>query len=213
MYPGERFNGYSHLAALLGSLGATGLLLDRALRSGDAQAVVGVAVFGACATLLYAASLMFHSTRGHAKARWARADHAAIHLMIAGSYTPFALAAAGSRAGELGQVINWRHALLAAMWLVALAGAARELKGQGRPALWLYLVLGWLGMAGAVSMAANLSCATIGWLLAGAACYTGGTVFYVNRRGWTHAHGVWHLFVMGGTACHMAAVAVCLGSP
>ena len=198
MYPGERFNAYTHLAGLLGALAGTGVLLELARRTGDRSDVIGVAVFGASASLLYAASLLCHSTRAPAKALWAKADHAAIYLMIAGSYTPFALAGQRGAAG---------HALLALIWLAALIGAVREFTAARHPALWLYLLLGWLCVAGAVWLVPQLGLLVGAWLLAGAGCYTAGTLFYVNRRGWAHAHGVWHLFVMAGTACHAGALA------
>jgi hemolysin III len=210
MEPGERFNSYSHLVALLGSLAGTAFLVESARRSGGALAVSGVAAFGGCAVLLYAASLLFHSSRGRAKVLWARADHAAIHLMIAGSYTPFALA---GQPPAQGHVIGWGLTMLALIWLAALTGALRELTATRRPSLALYLLLGWLCVAGGMALAPTLGPVVTGWLLAGAACYTGGTVFYVNRRGWPHAHGVWHLFVMGGTACHGVAVALVQHAP
>ena len=74
------------------------------------------------------------------------------------------------------------------------------------PALPLYLGMGWLGVAFAIPIAGSLSTAGLAWLLAGAAVYSAGTVFYANSRRWPHAHGIWHLFVMGGTACHFVTV-------
>jgi len=67
--------------------------------------------------------------------------------------------------------------------------------------------MGWLCMLAAVPLAARLEPAAVAWLLAGAAFYSAGTVFYRNRGGLRHAHGLWHLFVLGGTASHYMAVA------
>jgi hemolysin III len=202
MYPGERFNSWSHLAALLLSLAGTAVLLRHALQDTSGAVAIGVALFGLCTVLLYAASVLFHSSRGRARAWWQRMDHAAIYLAIAGSYTPFALATAS---GWLGEV------LLGLVWLAACIGAWRELSAERRPLLWLYVAMGWLCVLGAVSMAPQLGQVSTWWLVGGAGFYTAGTVFYRNRSGWVHAHGVWHLFVLAGTASHYVALAFCLG--
>ena len=88
------------------------------------------------------------------------------------------------------------HSSIATMWWAR--GAA--------PGLPLYLAMGWLGVMFAAPIAGALSAAWLAWLLAGAAVYTAGTLFYVNDKRWPHAHGIWHLFVMGGTACHFVTV-------
>ena len=198
---GERFNSYSHLFGLMAVLTGTSLLLRHALRGGELPAVLGVALFGASTAALYAASLLFHSSRGPRKAWWQRADHAAIFLAIAGSYTPFALLRLEGLADQ---------AFLAAVWAAAVAGVWREMSGTRRPMLWLYVAMGWLCVLGAVSLAARIGEVSTWWLLLGAGFYTAGTVFYRNRRGWPHAHGIWHLFVLAGTASHYVALAFCL---
>ena len=198
MYPGERFNSYSHLAALvLVLLGAVPLLAHSA---GSMQRTVGAAVFTVCAAMLYAASTLYHGTRGRAKRLWQRLDHCAIYLLVAGSYTPFAVFAARHA---------WDWALLGAIWLLAAVGIATELRSRPgtQPPLALYVGFGWLCVAGVVLLAGNLGAAGLAWLAAGAVAYSAGTVFYTNRSGWRHAHGAWHLFVLCGTACHYGAVA------
>ena len=84
---------------------------------------------------------------------------------------------------------------------------AGELRGRAgsKPPLLMYLSFGWLCVAGVLLLAPHLSSAGLLWLAAGAVAYSAGTVFYINRSGWRHAHGAWHLFVLGGTACHYAA--------
>jgi hemolysin III len=201
MYHGERFNSYSHLLGLGVVAGAAAVLLVHALRSGDVAAIAGVAAFGVSSLALYAASLLFHSSRGAQKAWWQRADHAAIFLVIAGTYTGFAMSQ------PLGVA---DHTFLVLVWLAAVAGVVREMSGTRRPALWLYVGMGWLCVLGALSFAPLMGPVSSGWLLAGAGFYTVGTVFYRNRRGWAHAHGTWHLFVLAGTASHYVALAFCL---
>lgn len=201
MYPGERFNGYSHLLGMLLALAATALLLAKTLPTGDAARIAGAAVFSLSAVVLYAASTLFHSTRGTRKRFWERADHCAIYLLIAGTYTPFALV-------TLQGVWGWL--LLIAAWSAAVFGIAHELCQRGdasaRPPLALYLGMGWLGVLAAAPLVARLDAGGLAWLLAGGVLYSVGTVFYRNRRGFRHAHGTWHLFVLGGTASHFVAV-------
>lgn len=200
MHHGERFNSLTHLAGLLLALAGTAVLLGRTLPQGDATRIAAATVFALSMVALYAASTLFHSTRGPARRLWQRADHCAIYLLIAGTYTPFALVTLQG---------PWGWALLAAIWSAAAFGIHRELRpgDVATPSLRLYIGMGWLGVLAAAPLAARLDFAGLAWLLAGAVLYTTGTVFYRNRRGWRHAHGLWHLFVLGGTASHFVAVA------
>lgn len=197
---GERFNGYSHLAGLILALGGGAVLVARAMATGEPARVAGAAVFAAASIAMYLASTVYHASQGRAKQAWRRFDHCAIYLMIAGSYTPFALAALDGA---------WAWALVSLMGCAALLGIAREWRADdgAAPSLPLYLGMGWVAVAAAVPLLAGLGGAVLAWLLAGAACYTLGTVFYRNRRGWAYAHGAWHLFVLGGSACHAIAIA------
>lgn len=201
MYHGERLNGYTHLLGLVLALVATVLLLARTVPTGDPARIAGALVFSLSAVALYAASTLFHSTRGRRKRFWERADHCAIYLLIAGTYTPFALVTLRG---------PWGWLLLATVWSAALFGIGRELLQSGgaasKPPLALYIGMGWLGVAAAVPLAARLESGGLAWLLAGGVLYTVGTVFYSNRWGLRHAHGTWHLFVLAGTASHGVAV-------
>lgn len=198
---GERFNVCSHLLGLLLAVPAAWWLLGKAAATGDAAGLAGVAVFLLTAAALYAASTAFHWSAGAARRWWERADHCAIYLLIAGSFTPFALAGLGGAGAA---------AVLAVFWGLAIFGVYRELvcqaSAQGPPSPALYLGMGWACVLAAVPVAMSLSAAAVAWLLAGAACYTGGLVFYRNRAGWRHAHGTWHLFVLAGTGCHYASL-------
>lgn len=197
--PGERLNGYTHLFGLgLALCGMALLVLKVPLNSRPASAA-GAHVFALSAVALYAASTLFHTASGRAKRVWERADHCAIYLLIAGTCTPFVLAALS---GALAT------ALLVAIWALALFGIGRELRPRAgaKPSLGLYAGMGWLCVLVAAPLAARLDGAALAGLIAGAVVYSAGTVFYRNRRGWAHAHGVWHLFVLGGTVTHYATV-------
>lgn len=196
---GERFNGYSHLAAtLLAAVGGVHLL-DLAAASGNALYLAGVVVFVLCSVGLYAASTLFHASRGSSRKAWERADHCAIYLMVAGSYTPFALMAAQG-------LLDW--AVLAAMWALAVHGIRGEFTRAPAsvPPLWVYVAMGWMGVVSVALLAGRLRPEALGWLLAGAVAYSVGTVFYCNRGGWVHSHGVWHVLVMCGSACHFVSI-------
>jgi hemolysin III len=202
MYPGERLNGYSHLLGLVLALPATAVLLAKTLPTGDPARIAGALVFSLSAVALYAASTLFHSTRGRFKRMWERADHCAIFLLIAGTYTPFALVTLQG---------TWGWLLLAVIWGAALCGIRRELlptdsSAPKKPSLPLYIGMGWLGVLAAAPLAARLEGGGLAWLLIGGVLYTAGTVFYRNRHGLRHAHGLWHLFVLAGTASHYVAV-------
>ncbi|TWO71993.1 hemolysin III family protein [Caenimonas sedimenti] len=197
MYKGERFNAWAHLVGLLLTLGFL-VHAGAAASQADRVSALGVLVFLATAGAAYFASILAHSTRGEAQRRWVKLDHCAIFLLIAGSLTPFALSAPRQAENLVAMGLVW-----------ALAGIAfmRQLRAPAAsPAVPHYLLLGWCAVLAAAPVAMRLSGPALDWLLAGAAFYSVGTVFYRNPRGWAHAHGVWHLFVVAGTSSHYAAV-------
>lgn len=200
MVHGERFNGYSHLSGLVLALFAGAALLAGTLPAGDPAKLAAAGVFAFSVVVLYAASTLFHASQGQAKRRWERADHCAIYLLIAGTYTPFALV-------TLRGTIGWT--LLSAIWLAAGVGIYRELRAgrAAAPSLRFYLGMGWLCVAAAAPLAARLHPIGVAWLVVGAVLYSAGTAFYRNPHGLRHAHGLWHLFVLAGTASHYVAVA------
>jgi len=199
MSPGERLNTCTHLFGLVLAILGVPLMLEKTLPGGDAGKIAGALVFALSCVALYAASTLFHMTHGQAKLWWQRADHCAIYLLIAGSYTPFALVTLQGA---------WGCGLLAAVWGFALLGIGRELRSTAaRPPLALYIGMGWVGVAAAAPLVVRMEAGGLLWLLVGASLYTAGTIFYVNRAGYRHAHGVWHLFVLAGTASHYAAIA------
>jgi hemolysin III len=198
--PGERFNVYSHLAGLLLALAGAAWLVGRAALGGYGLQIAGASVFAAAIVLVYGASTLFHASAGAARQRWQRLDHCAIYLLIAGTYTPYALSALQG---------TWRWWLLVAVGAGAALGIVRELRpgAVAVPSLAFYVGLGWCAVAAAAPLAARLDRAGLAWLLAGAALYSAGTFFYRNRGGLRHAHGTWHLFVLGGTASHYISIA------
>jgi hemolysin III len=196
----EWFNALTHGAGVVASLAGGGILVTLAVLSGDVRRIVGAAVFVFALVLLYSASTLYHAIHHDPiKARLKVLDHCAIFVLIAGTYTPFTLVSL--RGG-------WGWGLFAAIWLLAVAGIVFKLYYTGRfkrASTLFYLAMGWLVVVAAGPLAESVSQWTLAWLLLGGLSYTVGTVFYLNQR-LPYAHGIWHLFVLGGSACHFAAV-------
>ncbi len=201
MYPGERLNGFSHLSGALLAAAGVSLLLALAGPAMDAWRVTGIAIYGATLLLLFVVSTLYHSTRGRAKAVLRKLDHCAIYLLIAGTYTPFALVTLRGA---------WGWSLLGVSWGLAALGVVQELvlgKGARPLSLVLYLVMGWMGLVALQPLAAGLGPAGLAWLLGGGVLYTAGIAFYALDERFRHFHGIWHLFVLAGSAAHFVAIA------
>lgn len=200
MYHGERFNSATHLLGLALAVVGSVVLVSRGFQAGDAMKVISFSIFGLTMVALYAASTLYHSIRGASKERWAKVDHCAIYLLIAGTYTPFTLITLG------GTLLGW--SIFAFVWVLAAIGIGKEL-WWGRetvPSVPLYVLMGWCGIAAAVPLMDGLQDEGWRWLLAGGVLYTVGIIFYVIDKRMRHAHGIWHLFVLGGTASHYFTV-------
>ncbi|MDS1141225.1 hemolysin III family protein [Pusillimonas sp. SM2304] len=200
MYAGERFNSITHLVGAALAVAGAILLVVIAARLGDPWKIVSFSVYGVMLLGLYLASTLYHSLRGRAKRIWCKFDHCAIYLLIAGSYTPFALVSL--RGG-------WGWSLFGIVWGLALLGIVQEIwlaKGRRILSLLIYVAMGWLAVIAAVPLIDALSWEGFRWLLAGGLVYTAGIVFYATDEKWRYGHGVWHLFVMGGSACHYFTV-------
>ena len=196
----EIANSLTHGAGLLASLVGLPVLVVAAAGRGDAAHVVGCSVFAASLVTLYAASTIYHAVPpSRAKQLLRVVDHAAIYLLIAGTYTPFTL---GVLRGA------WGWTLFGVVWSLAGLGIIfKVLLGTRYPraSTIFYLAMGWLGVVAVQPMMAQVPAAGLLWLLAGGLLYTGGVAFYAweHRR---HSHTIWHLCVLGGSVCHFLAV-------
>ena len=199
MEHGERLNTVTHLAGALLAAGGAVTLMAKAIASGDDWKVVASTGFGLSMLLLYSSSTLYHASGGARKALWARVDHCAIYLLVAGTYLPFALV---TLRGPTGWV------LLALVLAMALLGVSKELwwGRKSTPSVLLYLATGWIGVAALVPVTQRLDPGGLIGLLAGALLYSTGVLFYCLDTRLRHAHGVWHLFVLGGTGSHYFTV-------
>ena len=200
MYHGERFNAWTHLVgAVLAFIGALCLLVQ-ALWEGEPLKIGSVAVYGGTLVLLYVVSTVYHSVRGRAKAVLRNLDQHSNNQLIAGSYTPFCQV-------SLGGPLGWT--LLGVVWGMALVGMLQEIKPRSEArvlSLVIYALMGWIAVLAVGPLAEALGNSGVIWLLAGGLCYTGGIVFYVFDDRFRHWHGIWHLFVIGGSSLHFTAV-------
>lgn len=200
MYYGEKFNSISHLAGAVLSAIGTVLLIVLAARLGDPWKIVSFSIYGAMLLALYVGSTLYHSVRGQAKDVLRKFDHCAIYLLIAGSYTPFVLVTLRG---------PWGWSLFGAVWGLALVGIVQEIwfaKGARLLSLAIYVLMGWLALIAIVPLISALTMAGFAWLAAGGLLYTVGIIFYVRDEKIRHGHGIWHLFVLGGSTCHYFAV-------
>lgn len=197
----EVANSLSHGIAFLAAVAALPVLVVNAAGSGGPAAIVGASVFGATMVLLYFVSMLYHALpAGAVKRVFLLLDHGAIYLLIAGTYTPFAL---GVLRG------GWGWTLFGVVWGLALLGIVfKGIFGPRYPVLstGLYLLMGWLVVIAAKAVLASVPPAGLLWLLAGGIAYTLGVVFFVLDERVRFAHFVWHLFVIAGTTCHFVAV-------
>jgi hemolysin III len=202
MHIREPVNGATHLVGLLLAGAGTILLLRMAKSPAE---LVAFGVYGATLMLLYGASTLYHSLTVSERPRRAlRAlDHIAIYFLIAGTYTPLALITLKGRLG-------W--SLLAAVWLIALAGIPFKIFYLHAP-VWLstgtYLAMGYLALVAVVPIAHAVSFGGLAWLITGGLAYTIGAVIYTRQRpdpfpGRFGHHEIWHLLVLAGSGCHFA---------
>lgn len=207
MYEGERLNSISHLVGA--ALAAVGLviLVVAAARQGDPWKIVSFSIYGTTLVLLYVFSTLYHSVPGNAKSVFRKLDHNAIYLLIAGTYTPFVLIPLRG---------PWGWTLFGVIWGLALLGIAMEsFPGESRKIvrIAIYLAMGWLMIIAARPLVQRLPNGALAWLAAGGLCYSGGVAFYAADKRIKHAHGVWHIFVMAGSAAHYLAVLLYVAPP
>lgn len=200
MYQGERFNSISHLVGASLALVGGAVLITLAALDGEAIRIVSYSIYAATLFLLYLASTLYHSFPGRAKKVLRVFDHQAIYLLIAGTYTPFTLVALRGATGWWMFGIIWGLAVVGIIIDAFPRGGARIIS------LLLYLLMGWFCVFAMDSFVNALSAASLGWLIAGGIFYTSGVVFFILDHWYPWAHGVWHLFVIAGSACHYFSI-------
>jgi hemolysin III len=198
----ELANSLTHGVGLVLSVTGMAVLVALAVVRGTLWHVIGCCVFGASLVALYGASTLYHWARApHRKRVLKVVDHAAIYLLIAGTYTPFTLV---NLRGP------WGWTLFGVIWTLSLTGIAVKVYHVNRfPILspTVYMMMGWLGVVALKPLAESISTMGLIWLLAGGVFYSTGVIFYALKRV-PFNHAIWHLFVLAGSICHYLAVLV-----
>jgi len=200
LQPGELGNVLTHALGVLLSLAGGAWLIAMAAQRGGVRELVGASVFVSALVLLYSASTLYHAAHDpRARARLKVLDHCAIYLLIAGTYTPFTIAAVKG---------GWGWSLFGVIWGLAAAGVVFKLFFTGRfkrLSTAIYIGMGWLVIIAFAPLSQALTPLALGLLITGGVFYTVGTLFYHVER-IPYSHAIWHLFVLAGSICHFAAV-------
>jgi hemolysin III len=196
----EKINVLSHAIGLFFSVVALVLLVVKASYNGSVWHVVSFSIFGSSLILLYAASTFYHSAKKPIlRKRLNIFDHASIYILIAGTYTPFALV-------TLNGTIGW--VIFGITWGIALTGVILKLYFTGkydRISTIAYVLMGWIIVFAINPLLNNLSPEGIGWLLAGGVAYTIGAILYSIKK-IKFNHAIFHLFVLIGSFCHFITI-------
>lgn len=203
--PTERFSFVSHA---VGALAAVAGLVVLVLRAEGPLAATSAAVYGASLVVLLAGSALHHAWHPRSDAgrrALRRIDHIAIFGLIAGTYTPVALV--GLRGA-------WGWAVFGIIWGLFALGTVKKVLWLHAPrwlSVALYIAMGWVALVAIVPLLDRFPVPALMWMLAGGVAYTGGAVVYGTKRPdpwprWMGFHGLWHLFVLAGAACHYVFV-------
>lgn len=196
----EIWNGITHgIGTGLAIVGLTTLVVLASIY-GDGWHVVSFSIYGGTLVLLYLVSTLYHSIQAPKVKQILRVfDHAAIYLLIAGTYTPFLLVNLRGRVGYTLLAIVWGIALVGIIFRSIFVDRFEVLTTIG------YMAMGWLVVVAYDHMITAVSPGGIALIVAGGITYTTGVIFYAwNKIPYNHA--IWHLFVIGGSVCHYFAM-------
>lgn len=197
----EIANWASHGLGLFAAIAAFPVLVILTMSWGSTINIVAACIYASTMVFMYLSSTVYHAVPpGRFKRLFQKMDHAAIYLLIAGTYTPFTFSVLYGA---------WGWTLFGIIWTLAGIGLVLKLADRLNRPLWsngLYLLMGWLVVIAAVPLFSNLPLAGAIWLVAGGVAYTGGIVFFALDSRLRYGHFIWHLFVLAGTICHFFAV-------
>lgn len=187
------------IGAVLGIAGLAALMVGT-WRHHDAWRTASFSIYGATLIILYLASVFYHGARSpRAKRLLQFFDHAAIYLLIAGTYTPFTLVSLRG---------SWGWTMFGLIWGLAILGILLKVFFFGRLGFistLLYLLMGWLVVIAIKPVMDAVSMRGLAWLVAGGLAYTVGVIFYAWHR-LPYSHPIWHLFVLAGSVFHYFAI-------
>ncbi len=198
----EVWHAITHGVGLLLSIAGLAVLTAYAARQGSALVITCSAIYGATLIMMYGTSTLYHAiTQKQVKRVFQQLDHASIYFLIAGTYTPVTLI-------SLGGPLGWSIFLF--VWIIAGIGIVLKFVYPNRfekTSLALYIMLGWCIIVATRPLLESMQSGGLWLLLAGGLSYTIGIIFYV----WDNLpfnHGIWHLFVLGGSILHFFMVLI-----
>ncbi len=196
----EIFNSITHGIGTLLGVAALVILVVMSVNHGNVWHIVSTSIFGASIIILYMSSTLYHSlTAPKAKHVFKILDHSSIFILIAGTYTPFLLVTLRG---------PWGWSLFGVIWGLAVSGIVMKsifIRRFKILSTIIYLLMGWIVIIALKPLLAALPKGGFLWLFGGGLSYTLGVVFYEWKK-LPMSHGIWHLFVIGGTVCHFFSV-------
>lgn len=196
----EGINIFSHAIGFVLSVIALFFLVMHAINNGNGFHVVSFSIYGVSLMCLYAASTFYHGTKNpELRSRLRVVDHASIYLLIAGTYTPFALITLSGGLGWLIFNLSWGLALVGIILKVFFTGKYRLLSTL------MYVFMGWMIVFFIKPLSESLSADGVAWLLAGGIAYTVGAVLYSIKK-IPFNHAIFHVFVLLGSFTHFVSI-------
>ena len=205
----EIFNSVTHGIGAIFSIVALCLMVTfSALNGGTAIDIVSFSIYGASLIILYTMSTLYHAiTNEKAKKVLRIIDHSSVYLLIAGSYTPFALSILKNQDEK-------RIIILIFVWLLAIIGTVLYSIFKQKVKIFnivSYIIMGWavsllLPELNNVFTTLNIKCCLY-LLIAGGITYTAGIIFYAIKKV-KYFHSIWHLFVLSGSILHFISVMI-----
>lgn len=202
----ERYNTYTHAFGVIFGLISAILLIQKAIELQNSWAIGSYSVFVFFMTSMYLSSTLYHAEKNRKTKKLRRKfDHAAIYAQIAGSYTPFTLVVLREHGA-------WGWSLFAVIWAAAILGITLSfmtLKNGSKLETICYVAMGWVVAVAFKPLIDALtltnSMPALYWLIGGGLFYTVGSILYSFKK-IRYMHAIWHLFVVGGSICHVIAV-------
>ncbi len=197
----ETINTVTHLVGLVLSITALVLMIVRSAMNGTAISIVSAAIFGTSLIIMYLASTLYHASKNvRTKVKLNKFDHSAIYILIAGTYTPFSIVLLPNA---------WGWSIFGVQWGLAIIGVFYKIFWYSPKyraiSAFAYIAMGLVIIVAIKPLSESLSRGGLIWLATGGIIYIVGVFFYLSKK-IPFSHGIWHLFVMGGSIAHFIAI-------
>lgn len=196
----EIVNGLTHGIGMIFGAAGIPVLLAMATAHHNIPGIIGAGIYGFCFLLLFTSSTIFHfSIEPSIRRLFKIFDHISIYFLIAGTYTPFILVYMNN---------NFGITMLFVLWGLTFLGIFFKARFTGRFELLstaIYLLMGWMMVAGGKQFFEHMPYPVILFICIGAALYTVGVIFYIWDK-YLYTHAVWHVFVLTAAICHYIAI-------